>query len=218
MHPAADSPIRRRLMLPGEMYHSDEVHGKNGELWLGLLRTATGGYRTALVHAKVTAVQDPVVDEENQRTGKRVGIAEPGRPVFLLKGYDALAGRFVRTSVDGRFKLSQHAESNFYFAGRKIELQVQPSGRKEKFPPGTTVEIFQVQLKQGEQVAPLPLVVTDYNQVHLLWAGDLDGDGKVDLLFEDSGYNWSSSRLFLSSAAKRGEAVAEVGQFYTTGC
>jgi hypothetical protein len=53
----------------------------------------------------------------------------------------------------------------------------------------------------------------------LLWAGDLDGDGKLDLLLNLSAhYNVSARRLFLSSAARQGEAVREVAVFETTGC
>jgi len=171
-----------------------------------------------MVSLRVSAVPDPVLDGENQRTGKSVGIAEQGQPVFLLKGYDYLAGRSIRTVLDGEFSLAANSESSIYFAGKKIELHVLPSGRFNEFPPRTQVSIFQVNIKQGEQMTPMPLVVTDYNHVKLLWAGDLDGDGKIDFLFSDSGDNWGSTRLFLSSAAKSGEFVAEVGQFFNTGC
>jgi hypothetical protein len=53
----------------------------------------------------------------------------------------------------------------------------------------------------------------------LLWAGDLDGDGKLDLLFDLSTHSGAGARrLFLSSAARKGEAVREVAVLETTGC
>lgn len=79
--------------------------------------------------------------------------------------------------------------------------------------------LYQVNIRDGHVRIPLPLVVSTYNGVRLLWAGDLDGDRKLDFLFEDSGYNWASHRLFLSSLAKPGgPPVAEAAQFRITGC
>ena len=51
-----------------------------------------------------------------------------------------------------------------------------------------------------------------FNQDYLAWAGDLDGDGKLDLLINtsDCGKNIT---LFLSSLAKTGELLGEAGRF-----
>jgi hypothetical protein len=48
---------------------------------------------------------------------------------------------------------------------------------------------------------------TDY----LLWAGDLDRDGKPDLIISRDGVN--DVTLYLSSSAAKGEAVGEAGRF-----
>ena len=47
---------------------------------------------------------------------------------------------------------------------------------------------------------------------YLLWAGDLDGDGKVDLLVNLTGYFWNTT-LFLSSLAQPGKLVGNGGSF-----
>jgi len=100
-----------------------------------------------------------------------------------------------------------------------VERQLEPNGKVDQAPGDQRVELFQVNVKHGTAWIPLPLVATENdNAVELRWAGDLDGDGKVDLLFEDRGYNWSSLRLFLSTAAKPGQILGEVAQFYQTGC
>ena len=53
----------------------------------------------------------------------------------------------------------------------------------------------------------------------LRWAGDLDGDGKLDLILAaDHHYNLTTTRLFLSTQAKKGELVHEVAKFSTSGC
>lgn len=157
-------------------------------------------------------------DSNGKPTAKSLAIAESGHPVFLLKGFEHLAGRAVRTAFDGSIELGPHARSSLHLGNHKTDFEVRASGKTDEFPHGEKVPIFQIWIMQGETARPLPLVVTNYNQVRLIWAGDLDGDNKLDLLFEDSGDNWSSRRLFLSSAAQPGELLAEVGQFYTTGC
>ena len=46
----------------------------------------------------------------------------------------------------------------------------------------------------------------------LLWVGDLDGDGKPDLLLNTTSYWWNTT-LYLSSLAKSGELVGKAGQY-----
>lgn len=218
MHVASTSAIRRRLLAPTEAAHGDEVTARHGERWLALLRTESG-YRTEMVNLKVKPVADPLAGDPSDRSAKHVGIQQPGSLVFLLNGYAHLSGRSVPTSIDGNFRLVPYAPTTLHSAGRKVELELIPNGKVDKAPGGEPVTLFQVNIKNGAEWVPLPLVATENeNQVELLWAGDLDGDGKIDLLFQDHGYNWSSIRLFLSTAAKSGQIVAEVAQFYQTGC
>lgn len=55
---------------------------------------------------------------------------------------------------------------------------------------------------------PRPLAGPDY----LLWAGDLDGDGKLDLLMSYASRGWNTA-LYLSTLAGPGEIVGEAGRF-----
>jgi hypothetical protein len=53
---------------------------------------------------------------------------------------------------------------------------------------------------------------------YLLWAGDIDGDGKIDLYLSLGGFNLEERRLFLSSQAPPGQLVKGVAKFTITGC
>jgi len=53
----------------------------------------------------------------------------------------------------------------------------------------------------------------------ILWAGDLDGDGKLDLLVEVPSHESATDvRLFLSTAAKGDDLVGQVASQYTGSC
>jgi hypothetical protein len=53
----------------------------------------------------------------------------------------------------------------------------------------------------------------------LLWASDLDRDGKPDVYAEVSDdYDRSQRKLFFSCQARKGRLVREVAEFATTGC
>lgn len=53
----------------------------------------------------------------------------------------------------------------------------------------------------------------------IYWAGDLDGDGKLDLYLDLANhYNVGQYRLFLSSPAEKGKLVKEVANFRFVGC
>jgi hypothetical protein len=89
------------------------------------------------------------------------------------------------------------------------------------------VEIFNYQVKiyndseqdRKRQVGlTIPELQTDATP-RLVWAGDLDRDSKLDLLFDATyHYNVTHLVLYLSSAAKEGELVGKVAEWKTTGC
>ncbi len=53
----------------------------------------------------------------------------------------------------------------------------------------------------------------------LVWAGDLDRDGKLDLYVSvTQHYDVTERKLFLSSPAGEGQLVKEVAEFVTSDC
>ena len=59
----------------------------------------------------------------------------------------------------------------------------------------------------------------DDQHCELLWAGDLNGDGKIDLFMNLSDhYNVQQMTLLLSSKGQRKSLVERVAVFRTTGC
>lgn len=89
--------------------------------------------------------------------------------------------------------------------------------------PGDTAEqagdeVF-LELRAGGLRQPFEAFAFDMGDLHplrgqdyLLWAGDLDGDGKLDLLLRFAERGWNTV-LYLSSRAAPGQLVGEAGRF-----
>jgi hypothetical protein len=55
--------------------------------------------------------------------------------------------------------------------------------------------------------------------IRILFAGDIDGDGKFDLLIDTSRhYNASNPTLYLSKPAEKGKIIKPIGVFTSVGC
>jgi hypothetical protein len=205
-----------RLIETGE-FHGDEITARTGERWLGLFPTA-GGFSLRPSALKVEAVHDPVVDESPAtKTGKRVSVGGAARPVFLLKGAGRLPRGAVRTAFAGEKNLGNAETIPLSLGGRDYVLRVVSD---DPNPAGHLVQNSRLILTSGGESQVL-FSAREHDDAgwSLLWAGDLDGDGELDLYLDLSRhYNTSERRLFLSTPAARKSLVREVAAFSTVGC
>jgi hypothetical protein len=219
------------LVETGDGFHGDEVKAKDGERWLGLYVTGSG---SSLITSKVTVerVVDPIVDEdESQMTGKSVSVDHPVEPVFLVKGAAMLKPGPVTTVYRGSREEEHWLINGNDLDSRKTlrmmlgarEYQLKVLGRKGRSIENQDVEFLNLKLAlvfgRQTQILYSPEATSETIPWSLLWAGDADGDGKLDLYVEVSWhYNVSETRLFLSSQAKPGQLIKEVARFTTIGC
>lgn len=197
-------------------FHGEEVKHQSGLTWIGLFPTSEA-HQYDLKETKVTisTVNDPIVDDPKQKTGKKVAVTSKEEPIVLLRGVPGLkVGKRVTCTV------------------RMDQL---PVGTKMKLNTGKDVTSLIVSGKKGkESVANYSIVVeragikqelfkekeiTPDGTPKLLWSGDLDGDGHADFLIDlTSNYNMTQPTLFLSSKAKPGKLVEKVASHTATGC
>lgn len=213
------------LLLPGD-YHGDEIAAQDGDTWFALVEDARGATRLEPRHVGIEAVNDPVLDDETGTTGKRVGAGQDD-VLFYLRDLPGLASGRVAEAYSGRgdplsltgldrdFVLFGRRAGRLHFdcrgdgAVRDCTLVLEHDGRRQVLGQWSgDASAGESQLMLGSDAWP-----------HLRWAGDVDRDGKLDLLIDMTDhYNVSAPTLFLSSQAAAGELVGAAAELRSVGC
>lgn len=222
----ADSNEKVELLTTGIFHGADVSVTQDGE-WFAVISKDN---KFALKRTKISirATHDSIVDEKGQKSGKEVVADADGQIILLLKGVKGLREGPVKTFM---------RDQEFLYPGQSIYLNDAPGNRcflvalgVAKDDPenpigalGLIIENHTIRLQCGDKrqdivnrkrVWPMP-----EHMAYPLWVGDIDRDGKPDLLMElTDHYNVSEKALFLSSAAAKGKLVGQVALFRTTGC
>ena len=211
------------MVETGGIFHGEEVSARTGESWLGLY-VSKGGSSLLPSVVKVEPAEDPVGGGgPGNKTGKIVRVNRKAVPVFLISGAHGLSPGRVLTSYVGETKLTDNSNVAVRLAGVEYGLSV--SVARKSAIPGVTFDDAKLILSKGT----LTQVIYDLGgdggheaetaDWKLLWAGDLDGDRRLDLYVQLSGhYNIIEHKLFLSSRARPKQLVRELAEFSTSGC
>lgn len=198
--PAAPSPDSPAILGPGRYYQKD-VPALDGEWW-ALCKTAKGWELR-----KATLTTEPIAmagDTKGRRSGLEVGVKGDEATLLLRKVPGVAAFRSVveasGMAASGETREDQKATGTFGGTAFTVWSEAATVGRA----PG-----YVVKLEQGgrEQVLFLnPLV--EGGGWELMWAGDLDGDGRLDLLVGTTDPDdFGTLRLYLSGAAGPGQLL-----------
>jgi hypothetical protein len=159
----------------------------------------------------------------------RLAFGRKQKPVFIFRGID--------DAQPGRVTSLYHRPSADEIALRNLPIKAMEIGYREQFYLGGNTYLLRValgELKDGTKANVLVMESNGISQIvtynphyvssdiigDLLWVGDLDRDGKLDLYFDDYGYEKGSfgSNLYLSSQAEPGKLVKLAASFGTAGC
>jgi hypothetical protein len=221
---SAGSPQQpQKVIEPGE-FHGEEVSAHSGEKWLGLHITDDDHSILLPYWLTVNAVNDPLVDDEGQSSGKKVSVDLPLEPLFLIRGVKNVSAGPVTTVFDagGRVNILDESSAITLKLGEvSYVLKVFGSEDTAKCLSQSLPRNARLLLVNGESRQVLYTLQdcgTDPSWI-LLWAGDLDRDGKLDLYVNvTQHYNVSERKLFLSSQAADGQLVREAAEFVISGC
>jgi hypothetical protein len=221
-------------------FHGDEVWARSGESWLGLFKSDDGWeLRDTIVY--VERVYDAIADSKaTQASGKLVSIDETDPPLFFVRGVAGLKeGRVETVASASEMYVGNNCGVAFYpgmsrrFSLGKRFYTVQASGQGELTKAVGEAQYqrmllknyrIQVSVREGRLVDRGELFVSEFidddaGAPGILWAGDLDRDGALDLLLSTSThYNVSAMTLYLSSFSGSGLLPAKVAHFSSAGC
>ena len=203
-------------------HHGDEVPDSTGDTkWLALVQVE-GRWALEEARVAVSPVEDPVLDDgSGPPTGRQVSTPDlVAEPVVLLRGPGLTAGPLT-TAVEPLRPLFPGDTQPVSLPGTD-PLTLQATGQVSLTEWGRTqLQRYGLVATAGPKVVPLfPEASLDAegDMPKVIYAGDLDRDGRLDLLVDTSDhYNVSSLTLFLSSQAKRGMPLVAVATYRTTG-
>lgn len=220
-----DSLLKTKVLTTGN-FHSDEVwETASKEKWFGLFKNKEGFYlKEAIVKTK--SVHDEIVDEnEYAKTGWEVTTSNKDSNILLIEAQPYLADRKIQTvSLPKNFIYPDETVSISYLGN---QYKMIATGRKKKGqqdPEAFEVSNYKLYLSatiNGQQITQLLVAQPDFDDkmIEILFAGDIDGDGILDLIIDTSRhYNMISPTLYLSKPANKRQIVKPVGSHISVGC
>ncbi|MCP5467774.1 MAG: hypothetical protein H7A32_00710 [Deltaproteobacteria bacterium] len=205
-----------KFLKPGD-YHSDEAPHNPGNNWLALI-FINGDWYLKPVKVEVERIEDVVVDQNGEKTGIRI-----------KSKYDKAIGYFRSAELKqlrpGLVKASNQnfLEKSFYLEEKTLPLKIKFNNTEYSL----TFKDNRVFLTKGSISTEISFL-GDHNpdtpddlkghHTRLLWAGDLDRDGFLDLIIENEAYNTSERCVFLSSIAKSNALLGHFSCHKSVGC
>jgi hypothetical protein len=218
-----------KLLEIGEGFHGEQIHAKSGETWFGLFKK-DNKLILEKTEIEIKKVYDTVVDDENNgvKTGKSVITENKNPSVFILKNAEFLKKGEVKTYFGGNnfgddmeefidyLPLRVGVVKTFDLDNEKYMLRVKKGINKNK-------EKITALVLENRNTAQTLHSLKNFDENDylgtLIWAGDLDKDGKPDFYFDLYVHdNVSDKYLFLSSKSGKGKLLEIVANFWTNGC
>ena len=209
-------------------FHSDEVENKaNKEKWLGLFHNKTGFYiaDTKLITKRV---HDEILDEnESEKTGWEIKTGNEDSCLLLISSNSYVNEKAIKHLTLLKNQIYPGDTVTFQFLG--VGYKLFATGGKKKSqddPSGLEVWNYKLYLTttiKGEQHKSLLVAQPNFDEkmITIIFSGDIDGDGILDLIINTSRhYDEESPTIYLSKPADKPkkEVVKPVGGHTSFGC
>lgn len=197
------------LLLPGA-YHADEAPTQPGPGWLALT-ASNAAWRLEPARLQANRVYDPVLDPDEQtKTGIELTSAATTAIAYLrlpgLTPGPLATARLLRGELEQPIS-GESPGPRLAFGGREYDFA--RAGETLSLRSGTHSSVLEGLVAGG---------VNSDDSVSLRWAGDLDGDGKLDLLMGYTRYNQAGACLFLSKGTPATALVRHTACHGGVGC
>lgn len=196
-------------------FHGGEVPDIPGHGWLALISNdQTAELRS--VKPRIRTVFDPVGDDPNDKahfSGKEV-VVKGLRPLLLIQVDGLVAGKISQGQItDETHGQAIDLKGTIYHVVHRCKPRDPKSGFAacKVYLTGNGNSQWLDDTSENED--------SDFTlTLRVLWAGDIDRDGKIDLILEKSSYNNNETILMLSSAAAKKQMLAPVASLAQQGC
>lgn len=220
-----DSTLQVKI-LRTETFHNDEVEEDfKNKVWFGLFKK-DNSYTLSQTQVFIKSVNDPIVDEnEEDKTGWEVTTSIKDTCIILIEKKPYLSNREV-WDIEVPANLADNEDFEFNYKNIEYTLFALEKKRKEKVD-SEWIEVSDYSLylrayENGKETKTLLVAKKNIDEkfIEILFAGDIDGDGRLDLIIDTSNhYNVSTPTLYLSKpATKEGKIIKPVGVFGSVGC
>lgn len=211
-------------ILPLGSFHNDEVDSSASDRkWLGLFKGKDGFYLSS-TKINLKNVYDAVLDEdENQKTGWEVSTEHIDSCYILIEPLTYIKEMKIEQAHLKKQEIYPNEKLTFKYLN--IEYNLYATGQTEKIEGNSVVienyKLYLTATINGKKTTEL-LVSTrafDDYMIKILFAGDIDGDQKLDFLIDTSSdYNATRPTLYLSKPAGNGHLVKPIASHTSVGC
>ncbi|MDE0300313.1 MAG: hypothetical protein OXN17_16880 [Candidatus Poribacteria bacterium] len=201
-----------QILQVGEFFY--EISADPNKVWMGLFPTKEG-YSLMPSEIRIDAFYNPTIGGDENMTGAtRVSVHGDNPPLFLITGLESLRAGMVKTLFAGRLPLPPESLLEFTLDNEN-PYSITALGGMESNAGGVDHRVELVKGSRSQVICSFAR--TDVAVTYLLWAGDLDRDGQLDMLIDTvCDYNASGPMLLLSSFAEDGDLLQMVAQFETS--
>lgn len=206
-------------MLLNDVYSDVELMPLIRKFNWWALETDSSETNFNLVKANINLerTHEPMGDEKDS-SWLQINNANSSSAIFYLAGSNKIKPRKVKTVSNSPLRIMPGEKKVFNFNNDSYTLKATGSLDSNQYgvhPSNYSLFIENAGISTLLSSAPY----FDDAMIEILFIGDIDGDGKLDLLIDNSNkYSYREYCLYLSSYATKGECVRLVAGKQTMGC
>jgi hypothetical protein len=219
------STFKARLLTTGTFHDQEVWDGVEKEKWFGLFKNKNG-YYIDQTRIKTKRVFDGIVDEnEKDKSGWEVFTENKDSSIILITGVSDLSKHKVQEVVLTKEIVYPGDTISFIFHGSEYKLYATGAKAKvQKEPEWFNIRNYKLYLtstKEGRTLTELLVAqpAFDDEMINLVFAGDIDDDGLLDLIIDTSAdYNTTSPTIFMSRPAGNRNLLVPIAGHMSSGC
>lgn len=208
-------------------YHGDEVWDDiTKDTWFGIFTNGHDFYLKKCT-LKTTRCIDDAMEEDSttEKTGWNIKTTEKDSSILLISGLSYLHAGNIKLLNLSQKQLLPNESISIQFLGKTYRLYATGIKQQDKNNPTeyqiSNYKLYISTIKKGQQITTLLVKEDSFDDamITILFGGDIDKDGFLDLLIDTSNhYNAESPTLFLSSPSDDKTILKAVANHVRVGC